>query len=610
MTPKEETPATLAGASGATQNEKKANVTIPQSTPGSKKDNRQSGQEPPEPPRPLPWASSFKIGGDGVYRVEMKDEAPVDVWVFSPLVVEARTRDSNGQNWGLLLAVQSPDGKWHRWAMPAQMLGGNGSTYREILLGLGLQAPNAQKHLHAYLATARPERMVRCVDKMGWHGGTYVLMDVSFGNSAEEMFLQSSYQSLFRTNGTLRDWQRYLGCFCPGNSRLVFAACAGLAAPLLKICGMDGGGFNFQGNSSIGKTTILTLAGSVSGGGGQSGFLRTWRTTDNALETIALAHNDGLLCLDEMAQITPQAAAESSYMLANGQGKSRANKDGTVRLVAEWRLLFLSSGEISLEQKLQEDGRRYMAGQAVRVIDIPADAGKGHGIFDALHQFAGGKEFSEHIRKASAVYYGTPLRAFLAALAADVSASSARAREMLKNFEARICPPQAGGQVQRAAKRFALMATAGEMAIEYGVFPWEPGKALWAAQHCIQDWLAFRGGLGAAERREIIRRVRSFIAAHGSSRFESWTPGSLPVYNRAGFRKEGRDGTEYLFTRDAFEQEICRGGNAKVLAGYLRDAGFLVTDSQGNLMKPHTRSKEEKSTRYYTVKGDILDSDE
>ena len=604
------TPVTLAGVAGVAQDEKRTVSKVAQPASMRKECIKQNGPEPPEPPRSFPWPSSFKIGTDGIYKTEVKDEVSVDTWAFSPLIVEARTRDGNGQNWGLLLSVQSPDGHWHRWAMPMQLLGGNGSAYREILLSLGLQVPHAQKHLHTYLATARPERMVRCVDKMGWHGKAYVLMDASFGNTEEELFLQSTAQNLFRANGSLQDWQQHLGRLCCGNSRLAFAVCAGLAAPLLKVCGMDGGGFNFQGNSSIGKTTILTIAGSVVGGGGHNGFLRSWRTTDNALETIAQAHNDGLLCIDEMAQVTPQALAEGSYMLGNGLGKARSNKDGTVRVVPEWRLLFLSSGEISLEQKLQEDGRRYMAGQAVRIIDIPADAGQGFGIFDALHQFTGGKEFSEYIHKAAAVYYGIPLRVFLTSFTASLSEFSTKTRDMLQVFEKQICPLKADGQVQRAAKRFALLATAGELAIEVGVLPWETGTAYWAAQRCLHDWLAFRGGLGAAERREVIRRTRAFISAHGSSRFEHWEQGAPTVYNQAGFRKKTREGTEYLFTKDAFELEICQGGNPKSMAGYLKDAGYLVPDGQGHLRKPHKRSREEKSTRFYTIKDDILDSDE
>lgn len=612
MSIQNETPEALTGASGVKEKQSTQVKPIPETTArrNNSSETDKNAVVAPEPPRPLPWPSSFKMGEDGVYKTDMQDGVPVDTWAFSPLLVEAMTRDGNGQNWGLLLSVRSPDGHWHRWAMPMQLLGGNGSAYREILFGLGLQAPNAQKLLHAYLSTARPSRMVRCVDKMGWHGGAYVFMDASYGDTEEELFLQSTAQNLFQEKGSLKDWQEHVGRFCPGNSRLAFFVCAGLAAVLLKACGMDGGGFNFQGNSSIGKTTLLAIAGSVAGGGGQNGFLHSWRTTDNALESIALAHNDGLMCLDEMAQVTPQAAAESSYMLANGRGKARGNKDGSMRFVPEWRVLFLSSGEISLEQKLQEDGRRYMAGQSVRVIDIPADAGRGFGIFENVYHFPGGKEFSEHIRKATSLYYGTPLRAFLTVFTKDLHASSMRARTLLKDFEAAICPQQADGQVKRAAKLFALMATAGELAVLSGIFPWESGTAHRAAQRCFQDWLASRGGHGAAERREAVRRVRAFISAHGSSRFEPWAQGSPVIYNRVGFRKEAQGEAEYLFTRDAFEQEICQGGNAKTIAGYLRDAGYLVPDSQGNLMKPHTRSREEKSTRFYTVKGDILDSEE
>jgi hypothetical protein len=42
----------------------------------------------------------------------------------------------------------------------------------------------------------------------------------------------------------------------------------------------------------------------------------------------------------------------------------------------EWRLSFLSSGEVTLEDKICDNGNsRTMAGQLVRVIDLPADAG-------------------------------------------------------------------------------------------------------------------------------------------------------------------------------------------------------------------------------------------
>ena len=56
-------------------------------------------------------------------------------------------------------------------------------------------------------------------------------------------------------------------------------------------------------------------------------------------------------------------------MLGNGLGKSRASRDASLRKPASWRLLFLSTGEISLADKMAEDARnrRQTAGQRGRL---------------------------------------------------------------------------------------------------------------------------------------------------------------------------------------------------------------------------------------------------
>lgn len=261
MTPQKGTPAALAGAAGANKNSEPLEKNI-QSFPETSKEAEASRSAP------ISWPSSFILKEDGIYKVKMQDDKPVESWVFSPLVIKARTCDADGHNWGLLLSVQAPDSRWHDWAMPMQLASGNGSAYREVLLNLGLRiAPGAQNHLHTYLMTAQPKDMLRCVSSIGWHGQTYVLPDGSFGDSAGKVILQSlASESLFRTRGTLKDWQEQIGKYCPGNSRLAFAVCAAVAAPLLRVCGMEGGGVHFLGSSSIGKSILLLVAGSVAGG--------------------------------------------------------------------------------------------------------------------------------------------------------------------------------------------------------------------------------------------------------------------------------------------------------------------------------------------------------
>ena len=91
----------------------------------------------------------------------------------------------------------------------------------------------------------------------------------------------------------------------------------------------------------------------------------------------------------------------------------RSGKTLLPRPILSWRLLFLSSGEITLAQHAQSAGRHARGGAQVRLINIPADAGVGFGIFEDLHLAASPQEFVKLFRTNSARYYGTPIRAFL-----------------------------------------------------------------------------------------------------------------------------------------------------------------------------------------------------
>ena len=179
---------------------------------------------------------------------------------------------------------------------------------------------------------------------------------------------------------------------------------------------------HWRGSSSTGKTAAGEVAGSVCGGGGRDGYTVTWRATDNGIESVAAVHNDGLLVLDEIGQVSADALGGVAYMLANGQGKRRMTRDGSAQPTAAWSLSFLSTGEIGLADKLRESnggGGRAMAGQQVRVLDLPSDAGAGLGVFDTLHQFANGQALADHLKAAAMANYGHPLRAYVRCLVAD-----------------------------------------------------------------------------------------------------------------------------------------------------------------------------------------------
>jgi uncharacterized protein (DUF927 family) len=406
---------------------------------------------------------------------------------------------------------------------------------------------------------------------------------------------------------------------CVGNSRLVFSISTAFAPPLLELVGTEGGGVHIKGASSIGKSTAGAVAGSVWGGGGLRGWAQSWRATDNGLEAVAAAHSDLLLVLDEMGEVSGAALGAAAYMLANGRGKARAGRDGGRRRSTEWRLVFLSTGEVGLADKLAEDGRRprrAMAGQEVRVVDLPADAGRGLGLFDRLPPgITSARAFADRLRAAAAARYGTAGPAFLEFLVAEPDAVAEAVLGAQREFVAAHADG-AAGQVARVAARFGLIAAAGELAAGSGIVPWAPGEAARAAARCFADWVATRpGGAGPGEDAAALRQVRAFIEAHGASRFEALAgqegapEEARPVPNRAGFRRQGEGGAwEYLILSEAWRTEVCRGLDPIAAAKAVDAAGFLRRGGDGRLQDKPSISGH-GSPRVYVVRGAILGGD-
>jgi len=467
-------------------------------------------------------SSPYVMKPRGLYFCDPEGAAN-DLFLSSPFEILAETRDKQGESWGLHLEWLDHDGRKHLWAMPKGLLASDGSEARRILIDGGLEIASGAKARNLftnYLMQQRSDGRARAVMTTGWHGHIFVFPDCTIGrvDGDEHIIVQTGHHidHAYNVRGTLEDWQTNVAKYTEGNSCLTLAISMAFAAALIGPCGAESGGIHLRGHSSRGKTTALRVAGSVWGGDidePDGGYIRSWRATANGLEGTGTIHNDTLLCLDEISQLAAKEAGEAAYMLSNGQGKSRASREATLRKPARWRTLFLSSGEKSLADKIAEDmrGRRQTAGQAVRVIDLPADAGA-YGLFETLHDFADAASFADHLRSASSQFYGTAARAFIEAIATDLDAVATAIKEAVAQFVAEQCGEDADGQVRRVAYRFGLIAAAGEMAISLEIVPWQPKTALDAATKCFQVWLDARGGKGAAEEKDGVEAVRAFLS--------------------------------------------------------------------------------------------------
>ncbi len=122
--------------------------------------------------------------------------------------------------------------------------------------------------------------------------------------------------------------------------------------------------------------------------------------------------------------------------------------------------------------------------------------------------------------------------------------------KLRQQFVKQVVPEGADGQVGRVAKRFALLAAAGELATAEGITGWPQGEAVQAAQRCFEDWVRERGGIGSSEVADAKQRIDEAIQIDGAAKFQRWKKSNsdrMVVLNRMGFSKvEGNPDVEEL----------------------------------------------------------------
>lgn len=260
----------------------------------------------------------------------------------------------------------------------------------------------------------------------------------------------------------------------------MFSICTAFAAPLIHWLSWDSCGFHLVGQSKSGKTTAMQVAASVYS---DESYWDTWRSTANGLEAISASRNDMLLCLDEFHQASPEDVDQAIYMLANGVSKIRSNQDGFLAARSRWKLLFLSTGEIGLSEMLFKIKQEVKAGQLIRFNEIPI-IGK-HGVFDYIHGFKSAKQFADELRDRVKNNHGSLFHPWLIHLS-NFQNISQFLRMKIQELTDRWEIESAGNQVGYALDRFALLAVAGELAIQFGLAPWSKGDVENAIYQIVQ----------------------------------------------------------------------------------------------------------------------------
>jgi uncharacterized protein (DUF927 family) len=501
-----------------------------------------------------------------------------------------QSREVDGDNWGKALRWKDPDGKMHiRIVKGTELIGAAGQKLCGELMSGGLHIdPAYYNQFLRYIAITKGDNKIVVVTRTGWHdmdgNRVFALPDrvICPSDDAEGVVFDPavSKHAGYAARGTLDDWKQRVAAPAGDHLTMIFAISTALAGPLLYIAGEESGGVHLVGGSSEGKTTLMRVAASVYGG---SSFMKQWRATSNGLEGAADLANDALLALDEFGQVDARHIGDTLYMLANGSGKARMRADATLREIRQWRVMVLSSGEITIAAKLAEGGKfkKTRAGQFVRMLDVNADRGKGHGVFD----HGPGAELSKKFERATAQNYGTAGPAFIEGLVRHETTGD----DVRSAIDAFVAENASGltGQAQRAARRFGLIAAAGELAIKFGVVPWKKGKPTEAAAWACKQWTDAHGGMTESfEVQQAIEQVRSFLERYGESRFDPVGGnynGGVPshiINDRAGWRRMQKDGSlrDWCILPGVWKEQVCSGLDGRAVAKILAERGMLVRD--------------------------------
>jgi putative DNA primase/helicase len=392
----------------------------------------------------------FRMTADGLFveidkskdktkdKSKEDDKSKTEIRICGPFKILGRARDPAGDDWARWICFDDGDGRRHKVAVKDGDLHGDPGALASTLARQGFEIePRQRRHLIDYLNRLKSEQRVTIVPRSGWHTidkhQVFALPEQSFGAPASEtVVLNSAESSPYGSRGSLERWKEGVGRLCSGQRLAVLAVSTALAGPLLHLVNSDGGGSHFRGQSSTGKTSLAKAAASV---WGPPSFLRSWRSTANGLEATAALATDTVLVLDELGVIDSRDLHAATYQLAIGAGKGRARRDGSMRSPATWRVMVVSTGEVSISAKIEEDrNRRARAGQEIRILDIPADAGLGHGAFDSPGSEKDAASLADAIRNAAAESYGTAGPAFLKEVIGNAEAIAQQAERQIELF--------------------------------------------------------------------------------------------------------------------------------------------------------------------------------
>ena len=285
-----------------------------------------------------------------------------------PVVIRENVITDDGTR-KTILSYQSSNGKWHNLPPTEKAIIAN---HRKIvdLANLNLPVTSATAiNLVTYLDALAAENenaipSTREFSRCGWHeiNGEKVFVDTrrklelidEDDNKVNVRVAENSFTDELKTKGSLEQWRKAYD-LARKSPVARFMVAAGVATILLDLLGERNFMMYTYSKTRAGKTTALYLAASAVG---SEKLIRSFDATKNGLAGVAAQSNDYPVFIDEKqsAGRLTDNLAEIVYSLANGVGRTKLNRDSTLKKLDDWRTIAIANGETQLLDDNATDG--------------------------------------------------------------------------------------------------------------------------------------------------------------------------------------------------------------------------------------------------------------
>ena len=155
---------------------------------------------------------------------------------------------------------------------------------------------------------------------------------------------RSEFAKHLKKAGDIEEWKRAYQ-LAKKSPVARFSVAAAVAPPLLNVLGERNFLLYIYAPTRAGKTTALTLAASAVG---DEKIIRSFDATKNGLAGAAADVNDYPFLIDEKQVADDRLKDQFNnlvYALANGLGRTKLNKDSTLKKLQDWRTIAIMTGE-------------------------------------------------------------------------------------------------------------------------------------------------------------------------------------------------------------------------------------------------------------------------